>query len=346
MQRNQNYFVQELIDWFSKAKRDLPWRQTRDPYKIWLSEIILQQTRVEQGLPYYERFIDHHPDVHSLADSNEKDVLKLWEGLGYYSRARNLHATAKFISKELNGTFPNNYQNLLQLKGIGPYTAAAIASIAFKESTPVVDGNVYRFASRYFGVFDDITQSATRKTFESLLRDIIPSDRPDDFNQAMMEFGATVCTPSPNCDQCHFTQSCFAYQQKAQNQLPVKTKKVKVSEEHLNYLIFEHSGKYLLHSRTEGIWKGLYQFYLIRSKEEQKELLNKYDGKVTMESEIIKHILTHRRLWVKFVTIEIHEAKSFKNLSKELGLHPFSLEEMLNLPRPKVIVNYLQQAVN
>jgi A/G-specific adenine glycosylase len=344
LQRIINHFTETLIDWYSKAKRDLPWRNTSDPYKIWLSEIILQQTRVEQGKPYYERFIEHHTDVHSLADSSEREVLKLWEGLGYYSRARNLHAAAKHVSQELNGVFPNNYKELLKLKGIGPYTAAAIASIAFGEATPVVDGNVFRFASRFFGVKEDISKSASRDVFEKLLLEFIPTENPGTFNQAFMEYGATICTPAPNCDKCVFRQECYAFQNRTQLNFPIKSIKVKVEEMDLDYVIFNFENTYLMHSRMDGIWKGLYQFHLGDNRNLDL-LANQYSGMIRHKSVKIKHLLTHRKLWVTFTHVEISNESMINQLSEDFGLSKFSKEEMLTLPRPKVIVNYLQEVV-
>lgn len=345
MQRIKHHFTSTLIDWFSNAKRDLPWRKTKDPYRIWLSEIILQQTRIDQGKPYYDRFVEHHPTVDSLAKSDEKSVLKLWEGLGYYSRARNLHHTAKYVSNDLKGTFPQNYEGLIKLKGIGPYTAAAIASIAYDEAKPVVDGNVFRFASRYFGVEDDISKPATRKVFENLMLGFIPAESPGDFNQAVMEFGATICTPAPKCDNCVFREGCFAYRHKKQTVLPVKSQKVKVEERELNYVIFDCNGVFLLHSRKEGIWRELYQFYL--SEDTTPEVLaTKYKGSISFKSEKIRHLLTHRRLWVTFTHVNITDMETLNLIGEELGLSTFSFKEMLTLPRPKVIVNYLQRIAN
>lgn len=339
-----NHFTETLIDWFSKAKRELPWRNTTDPYKIWLSEIILQQTRVEQGTPYYEHFIEKHPTVHSLANSSEKDVLKLWEGLGYYSRARNLHAAAKYVSHDLKGNFPNDYNSLLKLKGVGPYTAAAIASIAFGEACPVVDGNVFRFISRFFGVYDDISKNSSRKIFEKLLLDFIPNENPGNFNQALMEYGAMVCTPSPNCNECVFSQECYAFKKGKQSDFPVKSQKVKVEEVDLNYVIFYDENSVLMHARSIGIWQGLYQFHLLDNSE-LKSFENQYSNQITHQSERIKHLLTHRKLWVTFIHVRIGDEQQLDSISEDLQLSKFSKEEMLTLPRPKVIVNYLQQVL-
>ncbi|MEO1256118.1 MAG: A/G-specific adenine glycosylase, partial [Bacteroidota bacterium] len=194
-------FSDKLIGWYTERKRDLPWRKTKDPYRVWLSEIILQQTRVEQGLPYYQKFTTTYPTVYDLASADEQEVLRLWQGLGYYSRAINLHKTAKKIVDLNHGVFPQTYERILQLKGIGPYTAAAISSFCFGEERPVVDGNVFRFASRFFGIKEDIAKAKTRKVFEGILHDYIKGVDPGVFNQAIMEFGATVCTPSPKCEE-------------------------------------------------------------------------------------------------------------------------------------------------
>ncbi len=341
----KNHFTETLIDWFSKAKRDLPWRRTKDPYKIWLSEVILQQTRVDQGMPYYHRFVESHPNVHSLAGASEQEILKLWEGLGYYSRARNLHSAAKYVAKELNGNFPNCYEELLKLKGVGPYTAAAIASIAFGEAVPVVDGNVFRFISRHFGVEVDIASASSRKVFENLLEDFIPDDRPGDFNQALMEFGATICRPSPNCEECIFRESCFAFEKNMQSLLPLKIKKLKILEETMNYVVFESHENVLMQVRDQGIWQGLFQFYLL-PKSVNQDMLKGYSGRIRYISSPIRHLLTHRKLWVKFIHFEVNDQTQFYSIAKELGLEIFTRKEVLNLPRPKVIVNYLQETVN
>ncbi len=235
-------FSNTLINWYLQNKRELPWRNTKNPYYIWLSEIILQQTRVAQGLPYYLNFITTFPTVKALANTSEEEVLKLWQGLGYYSRARNLHATAKHISAELNGIFPNNYADLLKLKGVGEYTAAAIASFSYNEDIAVVDGNVFRVLSRFFGVESDISDNKTRKEFQSLANSILPKGKASDFNQAIMEFGAIQCVPkSPNCSDCIFNTNCYALQKNKVGELPVKTKKIKIKNRFLNYIIVKDS---------------------------------------------------------------------------------------------------------
>lgn len=276
--------------------------------------------------------------------------MKTWEGLGYYSRARNLHETAQRINADLAGNFPSTYSELLKLKGVGPYTAAAIASMAFGEATPVVDGNVFRFVSRYFGVEKDIADQKNRRFFMEILEDLISVEDPGTFNQAMMEYGATVCKPSPDCESCLFRLSCYAYKHQKQQVLPVKTKKVKSREVFFSYLIFQHEGATLMRQRTESIWTGLFEFHNITHEQDQGEekitrFLSKYPHvRVQQKFEPVQHILTHRKLWVTFYHIEVTMNETFRMLSKDLGLNLYSWEEVLTLPRPKVIVNHLQQA--
>ena len=277
--------------------------------------------------------------------------MKTWEGLGYYSRARNLHETAQRINADLAGNFPSTYSELLKLKGVGPYTAAAIASMAFGEATPVIDGNVFRFVSRYFGVEKDIADQKNRRFFMDILLGLIPGSDPGTFNQAMMEYGATVCKPSPDCESCLFRLSCYAYKHQKQQVLPVKTKKVKSREVFFSYLIFQHEGATLMRQRTESIWTGLFEFHNITHEQDQGEekiprFLSKYPHvRVQQKFEPVQHILTHRKLWVTFYHIEVTMNETFRMLSKDLGLNLYSWEEVLTLPRPKVIVNHLQQAV-
>ncbi len=275
-----------LIKWYLQNKRDLPWRKTVDPYQIWLSEIMLQQTRVVQGMPYFFSFIKEFPTVKDLADAREEKVLKLWQGLGYYSRARNLHKTAQYISNDLNGIFPDSYKELLKLKGVGEYTAAAIASFSYNEPVPVVDGNVFRVLARYFDIESDIAVPATKKEFAALAQELMPKDNPALFNQAIMEFGALQCVPkSPECSVCVFNESCAALQKGKVNMLPVKSKKLKVTNRYFNYLILEDVlGNTLIQKRTQkGIWHNLYEFPLLEtesivgfnevSKKEKEEIL-------------------------------------------------------------------------
>src|SRR5690606_4230898 len=231
-------FSKILNHWYSSNKRELPWRQTTNPYAIWLSEIILQQTQVIQGLPYYESFLKEFPTVFSLANAEESKVLKLWQGLGYYSRARNLHAAAKHIVNQYDGVFPNNYKTLLTLKGVGDYTASAIASICFNEPTAVVDGNVYRVLSRYFGIDTPINSTKGIKAFKMLATSVMDAKNPSEYNQAIMEFGAIQCKPkNPDCKICPLHRSCAALEKKFVNVLPVKLNKTKVNTKYFNFLV-------------------------------------------------------------------------------------------------------------
>ncbi|MEO9482843.1 MAG: A/G-specific adenine glycosylase [Ekhidna sp.] len=344
-------FTKRLINWYTERKRDLPWRKTKDPYPVWLSEIILQQTRVDQGLPYWERFVEAFPKIADLANAPEEKVLRLWQGLGYYSRARNLHTTAKYISKELNGNFPSSYSEIIKLKGVGPYTAAAIASICFDEPEPVVDGNVFRFASRYFGITADISKSGSRKIFESLLKKEISQKSPGTFNQAMMEFGATTCAPKPKCQECDFSPNCYAFDRNAQKSLPVKTGKVKVRNRHFNYVVLKFAGAFLLKERTEkDVWNGLYDFFLIEGEFEEEVVLDRINHELCLKkplleevSEVFVHILSHQKIHARFYEITISK-KDLEAMCQKTALSSFSVEEVLNLPKPKLIVNYLSQA--
>ena len=314
-------FAQNVLIWYSQNKRTLPWRRTRDPYKIWLSEIMLQQTRVLQGTPYYLKFISHFPTVHGLANASEAKVLKLWQGLGYYSRARNLHITAKKVVTDYGGNFPKTYNELLKLKGIGDYTASAIASICFDEPEPVVDGNVYRVLSRYYGVDTPINSTEGIKYFKALAREVMDADNIRDYNQGIMEFGAMQCVPkSPDCAQCPLKESCVALQRYSIEKLPVKINKTKVKNRYFNFVVpifdKENTSKTLLRQRKgKGIWKNLYEFPLLESKEEidllevnrrLAEVLTLNDiPKVYLYNEkVIVHKLSHQHLYTKFWIVE------------------------------------------
>ena len=335
---NSHPIAKSLIHWYSGAKRDLPWRKTRDPYIIWISEIILQQTRVDQGLPYFERFIDSFPDVHSLARASEDTVLTNWQGLGYYSRARNLHATARDIVGNLEGNFPRTYEQLIELKGVGPYTAAAISSICFNEAEPVVDGNVYRVASRLFGIRNDISKSGTHKVFAETLRKIIPSNLPGEFNQAMMELGATVCKPSPSCHLCILQQHCYAFEKGETLEFPIKKKKIKVTNRNLIYLVLEKNGLLLMKKRTEkDIWKGLYDFPL------SGDMKVKVGDSIPRMTGPIIHLLSHQKLSVYFLRFSDMTEDEFDRLERKHNCKAFSMKHTLTLPKPKIIIDYLRQ---
>ncbi len=339
-------FSKLLIDWYLQNKRDLPWRNTTNPYPIWLSEIILQQTRVAQGMPYFFSFTTAFPTVFDLANAHEEQVLKLWQGLGYYSRARNLHQTAQYIANELGGVFPNNYKELLKLKGIGEYTAAAIASFAFKEVVPVVDGNVFRVLSRYFDIETDIASASAKKEFSALALELISKDNPALFNQAIMEFGALQCVPkSPNCGACIFNESCAALQKKKVDQLPVKLKKLKVRNRFFNYIIFsDEEENTIIQKRTEkGIWHNLYEFPLIETDQEEdfnimsKQIQNEFNTHTILtigeyQSKSLIHKLSHQHLHIKFWNVKV--AGSIKNGINKLDLKTF--------PFPIVIHDFIE----
>ncbi|MBA9073016.1 A/G-specific adenine glycosylase [Flavobacterium gossypii] len=341
-------FSNSLIQWYLQNKRDLPWRNTVNPYHIWLSEIMLQQTRVAQGLPYFLSFTASFPTVFDLANADEEQVLKLWQGLGYYSRARNLHNTAKYVAFELGGIFPDNYKDLLQLKGVGEYTAAAIASFSYNEVVPVVDGNVFRVLSRYFDIETDIASSGAKKEFTELAAALIPKDKPALFNQAIMEFGALQCVPkNPDCEICVLNSGCLALQKHKVNQLPVKLKKTKVRNRYFNYLVFsDDNEQYVLRKRTEkGIWHNLYEFPLIETESEidfdeiSKLISEEYGSKFEilsikpLNNESILHKLSHQHLYIRFLKVKI----------QGMAENAISYESMISFPFPIVIHNFIEK---
>lgn len=331
-----------LINWYSDNKRELPWRNTKNPYHIWLSEIILQQTQVNQGLPYYHKFVNAYPTVFELAEASETDVLKLWQGLGYYSRARNLHHTARFIAHELEGAFPTNYKGLLKLKGIGDYTASAIASICFNEPEPVLDGNVYRVISRYYGLGTPINTGKAQKEFKDILFEIIDKNNPAEFNQAIMEFGSKQCKPqSPNCSVCPLNQGCYALAKNKIQELPVKLKPIKIKKRHFNYLVYisEDSRTCLEQRNEKDIWQNLYQFPLIETKKNLSEKsLRELMGQKTDFIELdlfndkdIIHKLSHQHLYVKFWIVRV----------KKINGDSIKIPEIVNFPVPILIGNFI-----
>lgn len=344
-----SWFAEGLLAWYKVNKRDLPWREERDPYKIWLSEIILQQTQVKQGLGYYRRFIERFPNVNQLAGASENDVLKMWEGLGYYSRARNLHASAKTIATTLKGTFPDQHQKILELKGIGDYTAAAIASFAFDLPHAVVDGNVYRVLSRVFGINTPIDTGVGKKMFQALANDLLPKKHAAIYNQAIMEFGSQYCIPrTPDCENCIFSQRCLAYATSTVLSLPVKAKKAKVRPRYFNYLVLIDSKKTLpiLRREEKDIWQGLYQFPLFESesrltmagliKKAEKQFKTKGLKKALLfNSGEYKHQLSHQTIYAVFyvfypINLKVKAAK--RSALKKLGNHAF----------PKLLLNFIK----
>lgn len=338
-------FSGKIISWYHQNKRDLPWRNSTDPYLIWLSEIILQQTRVDQGLSYFNKFIEKYPNVTSLAEAPEQEILKLWQGLGYYSRARNLHFTAKFISSELNGVFPQEHDDILNLKGVGEYTAAAISSFSYNHSYPVIDGNVYRVLSRIFGIKDPIDSGKGKKVFKELANELIDSNNPAIYNQSIMELGALQCTPKkPNCEDCPFLLECYAYKNKLITELPIKEKKIKQRDRYFNYLVIIDNDKIYLRERTaKDIWIGLYDFPLIETKapidifEEINETFSEAELTFISKSVEPKHILSHQKIYATFWLVSVANSKKISANYTEIPL-----KEINNYPVPKLIENYLK----
>lgn len=343
---DKSFFSKILCHWYESHQRDLPWRNTNDPYLIWISEIILQQTRVNQGYTYYIRFTDRFPDVKSLATADIDEVMKYWEGLGYYSRARNLHEAAKQIHS--SGQFPSDYDAIRKLKGVGEYTAAAIASFAFGLNYAVVDGNVYRVLSRYFGIDTPIDTTEGKKYFHSLANDLLPQIQSvATYNQAIMDFGAVQCVPkSPDCITCPLCDSCFAHNQSAIDNYPVKTKKLQIKNRYLNYFIIRVDNEIWLRRREDkDIWQGLYEPFLIETNNEsdlikivEQEMLSSIKFSSRKEQKVIAmnihHQLTHRTLICNFVEIvsEIKPSIEFQRKGRW-----FDVDEIGDLAFPKVI---------
>lgn len=360
--KEQQYFVKNLLEWHRGHHRPLPWKGELNPYYIWLSEIILQQTRVEQGLPYFERFKAAYPTVIDLANAPEDEVMKLWEGLGYYSRARNLHTTAKHIAYELEGIFPNTYEGIRALKGVGDYTAAAIASFAYSLPHAVVDGNVYRVLSRFFGIHTPIDATEGKKQFAILAQQLLEisvsmaqdatSPKPQ-YNQAIMDFGATHCTPAtPKCPNCPMQQECRALGEKKTGLLPIKSKKLARRQRFFNYLVFNHLDKVFIKKRSEkDIWQNLYDFPLIETESLQDKQffltknktcqawLSDVDWTLLRVSAPQRQELTHQRIVASFWELEVGANFS----EKEENWIAAERENLENFAFPKVVDLYLKQ---
>lgn len=350
---NDMRFSEILLQWYHAHKRDLPWRNTRDAYVIWLSEVIMQQTRVKQGLPYFNKFLETFPTIRQLAEAQEVKVLRLWQGLGYYSRAKNLHACAKNIMYNRGGKFPESYDDLLKLEGVGKYTAAAIASFAFDKKVAVVDGNVYRVLARIFGLSEDIASPSGQRRFQEFAQQLLPTEQTPDYNQAIMEFGALHCTPrQPLCSSCVFATACYANKHDVHYQLPVKSKKVKVTNRYFDFAVFRYEGTlYLKRREGKDIWNGLYDFHLIESDSirEEGEIADEIlawrpvsgEAVVSDISHVYKHILTHQRLFARFFLVDLSEQLN----ESWAGMKRYSLEKVQNLPKPILINNYLSKNI-
>ena len=348
----QNQHLQAILsNWYTEHHRDLPWRHQPTPYQVWISEVILQQTRVNQGLDYYLRFTERWPTVEALAQATEEEVLKMWQGLGYYSRARNLHQCARQVVEEYGGIFPADFDQLRRLKGIGNYTAAAIASIAFNLPCAVVDGNVYRVLSRLFDIDTPININEGQNLFARLADELLNRKQPGLHNQALMEFGALHCTPkNPACLICPLQTQCLAFERQTVVQRPVKLQKTKVSTRYLNYLVIRIEDKIYLHKRNNNdIWKNLYDFPCIESPEPLRvdqviqssafmELIGNNSFTITKTSPTFTHKLTHRTLITQFIEIKL-EKEVLQIETKDLFLTPES--DLGNYPIPRLIDLYL-----
>jgi A/G-specific adenine glycosylase len=341
-------FVKILTVWYQQNKRDLPWRSNNDPYSVWVSEIILQQTRIDQGMNYYFRFIQRFPDIESLARASEDEVLKIWQGLGYYSRARNMLYAARQIMEEYGGRFPASYVEIKKLKGIGGYTAAAIASISFGSVHAVIDGNVYRVLSRIFGIATPIDTSNGKKEFSEMAHSLIDKRNPGQFNEAIMDFGALQCIPrKPNCQQCPYNKNCLALKNDQVDLFPVKLKKVKQKDRYFSYLYIKNGEYFFLGQRkTKDIWHNLYQLPLIETNSpidetilislpEFKALFNEFKVTVEADGPEIIHLLTHQRLHIRFFQIDVCQ------MATNSEWIMINKRQLSKFPLPKPIDNYL-----
>lgn len=341
-------FQKEIVKWYNTHKRNLPWRNTTDAYVIWLSEIILQQTRVEQGLPYFNRFLENYPTVVDFANASETEILKHWQGLGYYSRGRNMLFTAKQVVDIHHGVFPLSYSDLIKLKGIGEYTAAAISSFANNEAKAVLDGNVFRVLARYFGIEEPINSTIGKKKFSTLAQDLIEDQQPSLYNQAIMEFGALHCKPKlPLCAVCPLKFDCFAYNNNKVDFLPIKLKKVKVRERYFNYFLGLDDDLILTKQRVAGdVWQQMYDLPLIETDKllaisdlSFVKLVNNMFGKKVIIKPLTtkKHLLTHQIIYVQFFALENY----IVNFNQHAEIKSVAIEDFKALPHPKVISDFI-----
>ena len=344
-------FSDEIIAWYDKHKRDLPWRHTRDPYVIWLSEVILQQTRVEQGLPYFYRFLSHYPTVRSFADAPEGELLLHWQGLGYYSRARNMHKAAKTVVNEHDGVFPTKYNDLIKLKGIGEYTAAAIASFSANEPKAVVDGNVFRVLARYFGVEEPINSSKGKKLFLELANDLLDQSHPGLYNQAVMEFGAIQCKPkNPDCAICVLRLGCHALKAGSVDLLPVKLKSKASRNRYFNYFVVADGDGLLMSKRGKGdIWENLHELPLIETLYQmeipelatQQEVIACFGTNANLQliAGPIKHVLSHQNLFAQFIAVDINVIATGKKMKWDYVF----IKDLNTLAKPKLIYSFINE---
>jgi A/G-specific adenine glycosylase len=338
----------EIIKWYKANRRELPWRNTTDAYVIWLSEIILQQTRVEQGLPYFNKFLENFPTVRSFAEATENQVLKLWQGLGYYSRGRNMLFTAKQVMEQHNGVFPVEYEELIKLKGVGDYTAAAISSFSNNQAKAVLDGNVFRVLARYFGIEEPINSTLGKKIFAQLAQSLIENQTPSLYNQAIMEFGALLCKPKlPACNICPIQQDCYALKKQTVGLLPIKLKKVKIKERWFNYFVGIENGFILTNQRQAGdIWQQMFDFPLIETNGRAdlqdftfNETVKATFGENVQITSVLekKHLLTHQIIYVQFFALSNY----IINFNLHTEIKSVLLEDFEELPHPKVISDFI-----
>ena len=345
----------EIVKWYFKNKRDLPWHGIKNPYEIWVSEVILQQTRVDQAISYYYDFLKAFPDVFKLAAAEEDKILKIWQGLGYYSRARNMHFSAKQIVNEFDGKFPSKYSELLKLKGVGEYTAAAIASFSFNEKVPAIDGNVFRVLSRLFAEESPIDKAESRKIYKKIASELLRTQDSSIFNQAIMEFGAIQCVPrNPDCINCPLNEVCLAYKKSIVNDLPKKIGIVKKKERYFYYfLILNNGNTYIRKREQKDIWQGLFEFPLLESAKSQdfssictnqswKEIFGKSAMDLISESNGIVHKLTHQTIYAKYYVFEL-SGNSDHQLLKN-GFIKIKMEDLVNYPVPKIIENFIKRS--
>ncbi|MCB0509022.1 MAG: A/G-specific adenine glycosylase [Bacteroidetes bacterium] len=343
-----NAFAQNLLEWYNPKNRNLPWKKTKDAYKIWLSEIIMQQTRVEQGTPYYLKFVEQYPSIKDLANAPLDDILKLWEGLGYYSRARNLQSAAKQVVEQYNGKFPNNYEDILKLKGVGNYTAAAVASFAYNVPFAVVDGNVFRVLSRVFGVELPIDSNEGKKYFQQLAQQLLDKKNPAKYNQAIMDFGALVCKPkNPLCDDCPFQSNCKALASNKIDVLPIKSKKLIKTDRFFHYFVLFDDEFILIQQRTQNdIWKDLFEFPLIETKNEKLPKTHLFSDLIQPKqykksSFVYKQTLSHQHVYARFYEIKLKELpKPKKSMIK------IEKSKLFSQTFPKIVRSYLEDRFN
>jgi A/G-specific adenine glycosylase len=344
-----NTIAQKIIGWYKKNTRDLPWRNTADPYHIWISEVILQQTRIEQGTAYYLRFLEAFPTVHHLANASEEEVLKQWQGLGYYSRARNLHKAAKQVASDFNGKIPNTYKELIKLRGVGPYTAGAVLSIAFNKPAVAIDGNVYRVLARLFEEPTPINTPAAYKLFGKIVESFMPSDEASAFNQGLIELGALICKPKPNCQSCPLQANCSAFTNHSQLDFPVKQKKRPIKHRYFHFLDVRFGESTFIERRKGGdIWQGLYQFPLIETThktetdtlmqmDEWQQLLPVHSVNAVSVSKEFVHQLTHQQLHARFYQIELNKLPG----KLATGYERISRSQLCDIAIPRLVEKYL-----